>query len=145
MKLIRNLEHQAKLHRLSGANSMALLLQNAADRIGELESHLDAEANSCFILEGKNKDLEKSNAACAVAINEMISRGEVKSLLKGNSEIDDIVNNYALEQQEKGIEWLIENETTICRIQGAKRSVVFCVDAGARVSQLRNQAKELKS
>lgn len=45
MKLIRNLEQQAKLHRLSGANGMALLLQNAADRIESLT--VEAQTKDC--------------------------------------------------------------------------------------------------
>lgn len=46
MTLIRDLEKKAKLLRLEGSNSMALLLQNAADRI------------ECLTVEAQTKDCE---------------------------------------------------------------------------------------
>lgn len=45
MKLIRDLEKKAKLLRLEGSNSMALLLQEAADRIESLT--VEAQTKDC--------------------------------------------------------------------------------------------------
>lgn len=50
---------------------------------------------------------------------------------------------FALEQQAKGVEDLLDAEISICRIQGNKRSVIFAQDAGAYARKLRQKAEDL--
>lgn len=94
MKLIRELEKKAKLLRLEGSNSMALLLQNAADRIGDSEAEFEKHFESSRDANAEMNEL-KHKLEVAESLNEDLSlykseherlKGELNVILHPNGE-----------------------------------------------------------
>ncbi len=70
-------------------------LESAHRKIKHLTESL-AKANELV------KELEHGNRACAIAIRELIKRGDIKPLMVGNDALDKIVNKFAIEKKREG-------------------------------------------
>lgn len=75
------------------------LKQMAYDTI---ESHQETIADLRTQLAKANervKELEHGNRACAIAIRELVERGDIEPLMVGNDALDKIVNKFAIEKK----------------------------------------------
>lgn|GEM_PF-2050632 len=57
------------------------------------------------------EELEKSNRTCAVAIREIIAKGEIGSLLITGDKLDEIVNKFAIEQKIEALKELLTRKS----------------------------------
>lgn len=71
------------------------------ETIADLRTQL-AKANE------RVEELEKGNKSCAVAIREIIAKGEIGPLLVTGPELDEIVNKFAIEKKLKALNDLLE-------------------------------------
>ncbi len=133
---------QARLHRKQGANALGDLFQSAALEIEILTERLEnpqglqelicveqmkeislpeihranqklheqlAKANE------RVKELEKGNKSCAVAIREIIAKGDIGPLLVTGPELDEIVSKFAIETRAKALQSLLNKK---CPVSG---------------------------
>ena len=122
MKLIRDLEKKAKLLRLEGSNSMALLLQNAADRIESLT--LEAQTKDCELNSQKGV-IQSVRDVFDIRVHDFNLITAIKLKLEKRD----------LEQQAKGIDWVLA-----CRELNLSEGEVHTMMD--KCNQLRSQAKE---
>ncbi|MEO9497693.1 MAG: hypothetical protein ABJG42_24680 [Vibrio splendidus] len=69
------------------------------------------------------KELEKGNKSCAVAIREIIAKGDIGPLLVTGDELDEIVNKFAIEQKIEAFEkyaFMCEAFRTVPSIEGLR-------------------------
>tara|TARA_R110002124_G_scaffold8547_3_gene45316 strand:+ start:145 stop:537 length:393 start_codon:yes stop_codon:yes gene_type:complete len=130
MTLIRDLEKKAKLLRLEGSNSMALLLQNAADRIESLT--LEAQTKDCELNSQKGV-IQSVRDIFNIRVHDFNLITAIKLKLEKRD----------LEQQAKGAFIVINNvlgepKSLTCEAAQWRRELID------RANQLRQQAKELK-
>lgn len=59
------------------------------------------------------KELEKSNKSCAVAIRQLIAKGEIGPLLITGDELDEIVNKFAIETSAKALQSLLNKKCPV--------------------------------
>lgn len=78
--------------------------------------------------------LEKGNKSCAVAIREIIAKGDIGPLLVTGPELDEIVNKFAIEQQIKGL----KDYQALCGFADCRKSI------DARIAQLEGQLRKEK-
>lgn len=67
-------------------------LESAHRKIKQLTESL-AKANE------RVKELEHGNRACAIAIRELVERGDIEPLMVGNDALDKIVNKFTIEKK----------------------------------------------
>ena len=132
MTLIRDLEKKAKLLRLEGSNSMALLLQNAADRIESLT--VEAQTKDCELNSQKGV-IQSVRDIFNIRVHDFNLITAIKLKLEKRD----------LEQRAKGIEDFC---STLWGYQDAYPSSGDHVTSLAKhrddfLSELRNQTKEV--
>ncbi|PHS44297.1 MAG: hypothetical protein COB03_18705 [Alteromonas sp.] len=77
------------------------------------------------------KELEHGNRACAVAIRDMVSRGDIKPLMVGNEALDEIVNKFAIDKKIEALEECVG----VCGFLSCEDSLK------ARIKQLRHEGE----
>jgi len=84
-------------------------------RVKELESHnvkLESYnvklANESHEYQQRVRELECGNRYVAVAIREIVARGDIKPLMAERNAIDEIANKFALEQKIGGVSEFVE-------------------------------------
>lgn len=130
-------------------------LAKANERISQYESKQDKGADLLIKLAKSNasmaslelelakanervRELEKGNRACAIAIRELIARGDIEPLMVGNEALDKIVNKFAIEKKIEALTSLIEHEASTFRLHnGNKRSGVFSIDIKHEIEALK--------
>lgn len=100
-------------------------LESAHRKIKQLTESL-AKANEIV------KELGHGNRACAIAIRELVKRGDIKPLMVGNDALDKIVNKFAIEKKIEGI------ESSIAYAEG-KAHFVDVSDLQDYIEQLRKE------
>ncbi|MEH6711600.1 MAG: hypothetical protein V7733_10330 [Paraglaciecola polaris] len=118
-------------------------------RIVDLESHLDAEANRSFILEGNNKDLAKELESVKESLNKVTEERLLAYMhislsipLEHHDKLIAALERNNLDQQAKGAINVIDGvfghpESLTCDAGQWRRELM------ERAQQLRNQAKGL--
>lgn len=86
------------------------------------------------------KELEKGNKSCAVAIREIIAKGDIGPLLVTGPELDEIVNKFAIEKKIEALEsTLRENSRPIAYPHGHNTDVVYSEDIKFDIEQLHKE------
>jgi chromosome segregation ATPase len=80
------------------------------------------------------KELEHGNRACAIAIRELVERGDIEPLMVGNDALDKIVNKFAIEKK-------IEELDLIVELAHSRKGGISTIDIANRAHELSKQLR----